>query len=254
MNIFKKESIPDYLEKEIDKYCDSDLNWRYRLKAFKKVLESDYILALDCAFSRFNYVQPSTRFGLENPWGRFSDLLLTKAKAVLKRYPADLDIISYLESMRTLGFLHVGDEEELYTTQTIFDTSNDDDLIFFGCWVLQSCLRNNQKFYPELLRIFKEIIFEGKLNDWSNRSLLQTLGEYRITAAEEILIKVVKECSVELSIDAASTLKYRDLEKHSDLLRSAYNSWPDEDLSPYHLREKREIIEALENPDRSEAE
>ncbi|MBD2766285.1 hypothetical protein IC235_00070 [Hymenobacter sp. BT664] len=226
------------LRRACQQFFSSSSTREQKLDSFKRLLESDSVIAQGIAFDQFFYVESLTRFGSSNPYWQYSEQLLRKAREQLKNPPVTVDkskekAIVGANHASALGVLaHLGQERDISLIEPILRSACDSSVLDMGFGAAEQCLRDTENPYPEIIAALSQIIFAEERDLDIRAAAIRAFSGYMVPEVEEVLVKATKQCPLPVSAHAAWLLSARNFQKHLALLEEISKAWPDDAMYP----------------------
>ncbi|MDJ0728126.1 MAG: HEAT repeat domain-containing protein [Prochloraceae cyanobacterium] len=186
-----------------------------KFKHFHNLLFSDSVIGRGIAFDQFSYsVEPQRlkvesypwtytipeKLGAQSPYWKFSDELLVKAREELQKSPITSENLHAVtikganHASALLVLQHLASEEDVKLIVPIISSSKDTNVTYLSCKALKKCLYNSQNYYPEVLSILRNLIFNEQEDLENRQAAIQALETYNLPEVEELLIEISQKC------------------------------------------------------------
>jgi hypothetical protein len=219
-----------------------------KISSFKTLLESESPAAQGIAFDQYFYNISLMRFGKDNPFEQFDDLLLSKARNQLRSAPVDSITISGLpihgaNYASAFGVLaHLASENDINLISPILSSFLDvEEIIFNGCLAASTSLKGSRAVYPKMFEVLSHIILSDDFSSATRTMAVDALAESLASEVEDILVKTVRLVLFPTSVYAAIALGERDMRKYRNLLEELAERLPEN--APYPASDLREMLE-----------
>jgi hypothetical protein len=236
------------LRRAYQQFFSSDSTLEQKLESFKRLLESDSVIAQGIAFDHFFYTESLSRFGSSNPYWQYSEQLLSQAREQLKNPPVTVTkpkekAIVGANHASALGVLaHLGQEHDISLIEPILRSSCDINVLDMGFWAARQCLRDTENLYPEIIVTLSQIVFDEERDLDIRAAAISAFSDYMVPEVEEVLVKAAKQCPLPVSANAAWLLSGQNFQKHLALLEEVSKAWPDDAMYP--ASEVRELLKS----------
>lgn len=211
--------------------------------ALATLLKSDRLAARGIALDHYHHAEATSRFGVDNPFGRQRDLVVREARSMLDDPP----IIAGTEGAEIDGANHASALGALINLADDTDAGRVADAMLGApnMTVLELALECagtvlDQSHDPALVAATREVVLTETVAAAARGNALHVLAIADPDDARRLATELLRQNDIRLQAEASWLLVAQDLTRYRDLVGEVVAGWPSD--APYPAFEVRQLL------------